>query len=88
MNFTPGMMALLSAKLTPQTAHQCMVLGRRFAAPEAVSAGIIDGAFPENDLLSRGLEYTRTLVGKDAATIAAIKSQLYANALTELRTPL
>ena len=42
MVFTPGMEALLRAKLTPQTAHQAMVLGRRFTAPEAVSAGMID----------------------------------------------
>ena len=86
MVFTPGMEALLRSKLTPQTAHQAMVLGRRFTAPEAVSAGMIDAAFAENDLLDRSLEYATSLVGKDAATIRAIKQQLYASSLTLLRT--
>lgn len=86
MAFTLGMEALLRAKLTPQTAHQAMVLGRRFTAPEAVSAGMVDAAFSDADLLERSLEYATSLVGKDAATIRAIKQQLYASTLTLLRT--
>jgi Delta3-Delta2-enoyl-CoA isomerase len=88
MVFTPGMEALLRAKLTPQTAHQSMVLGRRFTAPEAASAGMVDAAFAEPELLDRSLEYATSLVGKDAATIRAIKQQLYASTLTLLRTAL
>jgi enoyl-CoA hydratase/carnithine racemase len=87
LNFTAGMSALLMAKLSPQTAHQAMVLGRRFTAPEALAAGMIDGMFPEADLLSAGLAYANTLVGKDSATIGAIKAQLYASTLTDLRGP-
>jgi enoyl-CoA hydratase/carnithine racemase len=87
LNFTAGMSALLKAKLSPQTAHQAMVLGRRFTAPEALAAGMIDGMFPEADLLSAGLAYANTLVGKDSATIGAIKAQLYASTLTDLRGP-
>jgi enoyl-CoA hydratase/carnithine racemase len=85
MVFTPGMEALLRSKLTPQTAHQSMVLGRRFAAPEAVAAGMIDGTFAEDELLDRSLEYASSLGGKDAAVIRAIKEQLYANTLMLLR---
>jgi enoyl-CoA hydratase/carnithine racemase len=88
MTFTAGMMSLLTAKLTPQTAHQSMVLGRRFTAPEALSAGIVDGMFSESDLLGRGLEYANSLVGKDAKTLGAIKAQLYASTLTDLRNAL
>lgn len=88
MTFTAGMAALLSAKLTPQTAHQAMVLGRRFTAPEALAAGIIDGAFAEPQLLESGLAYANALVGKDPATIAAIKARLYAPVLTQLRDAL
>src|ERR1700709_1419282 len=53
MTFTAGMKALLSAKLTPQIAHQPMVLGRRFTAPEAAAAGMIDGTFSDEELLER-----------------------------------
>jgi enoyl-CoA hydratase/carnithine racemase len=85
MQFTAGMMSLLSAKLSPQAAHQSMVLGRRFAAPEAAALGMIDGTFAEPELLASSLAYANTLVGKDPATLAGIKKALYATTLTQLR---
>jgi enoyl-CoA hydratase/carnithine racemase len=86
MVFTPGMEALLRSKLSPQTAHQAMVLGRKYTAPEALSAAIIDGTFAESELLDHSLEYATSLVGMDAATIQSIKKQLYSDTLTLLRT--
>lgn len=86
MAFTAGMNSLLTAKLSAQTAHQAMVLGRRFAAPEAAAAGILDGALAESELASNALATAQELVGKDPATIQAIKRTLYASTLTLLRT--
>jgi Delta3-Delta2-enoyl-CoA isomerase len=88
MAFTAGMNSLLTAKLSKKTAHQAMVLGRRFTAPEALAAGILDDTSSETDLLPRALEYAQTLVGKDATTIRAIKRMLYASTLTQLRAAL
>jgi enoyl-CoA hydratase/carnithine racemase len=85
MSFTAGMNSLLTARLSPQTAHQAMVLGRRFTAPEAERAGIVDGIFSETDLEPRAITYAETLVGKDAATMKSIKQTLYAPTLTLLR---
>jgi Delta3-Delta2-enoyl-CoA isomerase len=85
MSFTAGMNSLLTAKLSPQTAHQAMVLGRRFTAPQAERAGILDGVFSETDLEPRAIAYAETLVGKDAATIESIKQTLYASTLALLR---
>lgn len=86
MAFTAGMNALLTAKLSAQTAHQAMVLGRRFTAPAAAAAGILDGTMPEAELVSGAISYAEALVGKDATTIQAIKRMLYASTLTLLRT--
>jgi enoyl-CoA hydratase/carnithine racemase len=86
MSFTAGMNSLLAARLSPQTAHQAMVLGRRFTAPEAERAGIVDGIFSETDLEPRAITYAETLVGKDAATMKSIKQTLYAPTLALLRT--
>ena len=88
MNFTVGMSSLLTAKLSAQTAHQAMVLGRRFTAPEAATAGILDGTLPEPELVSAAIAYAETLVGKDPATIQAIKRTLYGPTLELLRTAL
>jgi Delta3-Delta2-enoyl-CoA isomerase len=88
MAFTAGMNALLTAKLSKKTAHQAMVLGRRFTAPEALAAGILDDTSTESELLPGALAYAETLVGKDATTIQAIKRRLYETTLTQLRATL
>ena len=85
MAFTAGMNALLTAKLSPQTAHQAMVLGRRFTAPEALAVGILDSTAGEAELLPSAFAYAETLVGKDAKTIRAIKQTLYRSTLDLLR---
>ncbi|HEX4403135.1 MAG TPA: enoyl-CoA hydratase-related protein [Galbitalea sp.] len=86
MRFTPGMNSLLTSKLSAQTAHQAMVLGRRYTAPEAEAAGIVDGIFSETDLETHATAYAESLAGKDAATIASIKKTLYAQTLALLRS--
>ncbi len=86
MAFTAGMNSLLTAKLSAQTAHQAMVLGRRFTAPEAMAAGILDGMLAEGELVPSAETQAAALVGKDPATIQAIKRTLYASTLTLLRT--
>ena len=86
MRFTAGMNSLLTAKLSAQTAHQAMVLGRRFTGPEAAMAGILDATLPESGLISGAISYAESLTGKDPATIQAIKRTLYAPTLTLLRT--
>ena len=86
MVFTQGMQALLESKLTPQTAHQAMVLARRFTAPEAQAAGLVDGVFAEADLADRALEYATSLLPKDPAVMGPIKKQIYGSTLALLRT--
>ena len=45
--FTPGMAALIQAKLTPRTALDSMATGRRYGGPDALAAGIVDGVASE-----------------------------------------
>lgn len=86
LTFSAGMKALLSSKLTPQVAHQSMVLGRRFTPPEAAAAGMIDATFADEELLDRSLEYATSLLGKDGTVIQTIKKELYEETLSLLRT--
>jgi enoyl-CoA hydratase/carnithine racemase len=85
--FTPGMAALIQAKLTPQAATTAMTTGFRYDAEAAVAAGILDGAAEEADLLVTAIARVQPLAGKDSTTLGAIKSTMYADVLTSLRTP-
>ena len=83
--FTPGMAALIQGKLTPAAAHEAMTTGKRYGGMAAATAGIVDEAVPEEDVLPKALDRARALTGKNPQTLTAIKTQMYTGALTALR---
>jgi enoyl-CoA hydratase/carnithine racemase len=82
--FTPGMTALLKARLTAATAHEAMVTGRRYGGPEAVAAGLADEAVPADQVLTAAGHRAGALAAKPRATVAAIKRGLYADVVSAL----
>lgn len=86
--FTPGMAALIQAKLTPQAAVASMTTGRRFGGPDARAYGIVDAVATEDAITADALELLRPLAGKDPGTLGAIKTTMFgtaADALTAAR---
>jgi len=77
MPLTPGMNALITAKLPKVTAHEAIVTGRRYGAEECAAKGIVHEALPEAEVLPRAIEIARALTGKDRGTQAALKRRLY-----------
>ncbi|GAA3749992.1 enoyl-CoA hydratase-related protein [Salinactinospora qingdaonensis] len=89
--FTPGMSALIQARLAPQTAHEAMVTARRYGGHDALAVGIVDRAVDEDAVRPTAVEIAQAQVGKDGPTLATIKSRMYAPVLAALRdtdTPL
>jgi len=85
--FTPGMSALIAARLPVRTAIESMTTGRRYGGEEAAAAGIVDEAVGEGDVLARSLARAAALAGKDPATLRTIKQRLHETALAALRGP-
>jgi enoyl-CoA hydratase/carnithine racemase len=83
--FTRGMSALIQARLTPQTAHQAMTTARRYPAPDAVAAGIVDQAVDEEAVRRTAVEIAAAQAGKAGPTLATIKARMYAPTLATLR---
>jgi len=83
--FTPGLSALIAARLTRRIAHEAMVTGRRYGGIDAAAAGIVDEAVPEADVLPQALGRARALAGKDAITLGTIKARLHADVVATLR---
>jgi enoyl-CoA hydratase/carnithine racemase len=86
--FTPGMSALIAARLPTRTAHEAMTTGKRYGGEEAANAGIVEEAVAEDEVLPRAIARAAALADKDPATFQTIKQRLYAETLTELRAPL
>jgi Delta3-Delta2-enoyl-CoA isomerase len=82
--FTPGMAALVQAKLTPAAAIAAMTTGRRFDGPTAVATGLVDRTADEAALVATATEAVRPLAGKDRGTLGSIKSTMFAPAAAAL----
>jgi enoyl-CoA hydratase/carnithine racemase len=85
--FTPGMAALIQARLPAQVAHEAMTTGRRYGGTDAERLGIVDFAVDMDAVLDRALELASGLAGKEPATLATIKERMYAEVLRVLLDP-
>lgn len=85
--FTPGMAALVQARLSKATAHEAMTTGRRYGGRDALAAGIVAEALDEGDVLPRAIARARELAPKHGATLATIKRRMYGDVLAALRDP-
>ncbi|MGY1829533.1 enoyl-CoA hydratase-related protein [Geodermatophilus sp. SYSU D01180] len=83
--FSPGMSALVQARLTPQTAHVAMTTGRRYGGTDALAAAIVDRAVVEEEVRPAAVEIAAAHAGKAGPTLGTIKSRLYAPVLALLR---
>jgi enoyl-CoA hydratase/carnithine racemase len=84
--FSPGMQALLVARLAPRTAHEAMATGRRFAADDALAAGIVDATAAEDDVVATAVARAAALAHTAGPTLGRIKAQLHGPAAEVLRT--
>ncbi len=85
--FTPGMSALIAARLPVRTAIEAMTTGRRYGGEEAAVASIVDDAVAEHAVLPTALARAAALAGKDAVTLRTIKQRLHEPVLSALRGP-
>jgi Delta3-Delta2-enoyl-CoA isomerase len=83
--FTPGMSALIAARLSPQVAHEAMTTARRYGGDDAAAAGIVEEAVGVDDVLDRAIARAAALASKDPVTLGVIKQRLYSGALAALR---
>ena len=82
--FTPGMAALIQAKLTPQAAVSAMTTGSRFGGVEAAAIGIVDATADEDAVTGAAINMLAPLGGKDQGTLGAIKNTMFATAVAAL----
>ncbi|MFI6569838.1 enoyl-CoA hydratase-related protein [Nocardia fluminea] len=83
--FTPGMAALIQAKLSSPAAVTAMTTGHRFSGPDALAAGLVDATAPDAEVLPAAVDRITPLLGKNPATLAAIKTTMYSAVTAALR---
>jgi enoyl-CoA hydratase/carnithine racemase len=84
LSFTPGMDALLRARLPVRAAQQAMTTGRRYGGTEAHAAGLIDATAADGQVLPTALEIAGPLAGQAGPALGLIKRQMYGGVVTAL----
>ncbi len=82
--FTPGMNALIRARLPIATAHEAMTTGRRYGGADAQLAGIVAATAGEGEVLDAAVARAEALAAKAGPVLGAIKARLYAEVIAEL----
>jgi enoyl-CoA hydratase/carnithine racemase len=83
--FSPGMAALIQAKLTPGAAVEAMTTGRRYGGADAEAIGLVTATAPQGEVTSAAVDLATALKGKDPGTLRAIKSTMFASVTAALR---
>ena len=83
--FSPGMAAIIQAKLTPAAAVEAMTTGRRYGGADAEAAGLVTATAQEDRVTTTAVDLVTPLKGKDACTLQAIKSTMFASVTAALR---
>lgn len=83
--FTPGMTALIQARLTPQVAHEVMTTGRRLGGEQAKAYGVVDATAGLDEVLPLAVERAGELAPKAGPTLGLIKTRMYASVIALLR---
>lgn len=84
MPFTVAMNALVTERLTNQVAVEAMTTGRRYAADDAIAAGIVDAKADADALLASAVERAAALAANRKPNLPVIKRALHRRALAGL----
>jgi enoyl-CoA hydratase/carnithine racemase len=84
MPFTPGMNALIPARLPAVTAHEAMVTGRRYTGTEALAAGIVSVLSDEEAVVVEAVALAAPLAAKAGPGLARIRTTLHAEVIALL----
>ena len=82
--FAPGMSALIQSKLSPDTAQEAMLTGRRYGGIDALEAGLVSQALSEDELVPVATEWARSQSGKAGPTLRTIRTTMYRHVIDQL----
>ena len=83
--FSPGMSALVSARIPQPAMHDLVVSCRRIGGLEAERSGVVHRAVAQDAVFDVAFEMAHAYSGKDRATLHTVKRRLYPD-VTEMLT--
>lgn len=84
--FTPGMSALISAKVPQPAAHDLVVSCRQIGGDEALSLGVVNQVAEPASVVQRSIDLAASMADKDPSALRTVKRRLYPTAAAMLTT--
>jgi enoyl-CoA hydratase/carnithine racemase len=81
MQFMPFQLALITSRLSVDTANEAVLTGKRYDGAASLAAGIVQATAGPESLIARAAELVAPWTGKVPANVAALKHQLNADTL-------
>ena len=81
MTFTPGMEALLDAKLPQPAKHRLGVLGERVGGPDALALGVVDAVAGDGEVLDAAMARAAALAPKAGSALVGLRANFYRHAI-------
>jgi enoyl-CoA hydratase/carnithine racemase len=78
--FTPGMSALISAKVPQPAAHDLVVSCRQIGGKEALELGVVNRVAAHTEVVTDAVALARSMVDKDPTALRIVKKRLYPEA--------
>ena len=79
--FSPGMTALITAKIPQPAAHDLVISCRTIGAREALASGVIHRAVDADNVMPVATELAHAYADKDPETLETVKRRMYATAI-------
>jgi enoyl-CoA hydratase/carnithine racemase len=87
MSFSPGMAALIAAKLPQPARHRLAVLGERLPGPAALAAGAVDAVADEDAVLDTAMARAGALAAKARPVVTDLRRNFYRSTIDALDPP-
>jgi len=85
---TPGMTALIGARLPRQSFHEALLTGRRYGGEEAFARGMVESHHGADDLLPAARARARALGSHERDSVVNVKRSMWAHVEQALLRPL
>jgi enoyl-CoA hydratase/carnithine racemase len=83
--FSEGMTALIQSRLTPRTAVEAMITGRRYGGEDAQAAGIVDATAGQDAVRDTAVRLAAPHAAKGGPVLETIKARMHADVISALR---
>ncbi len=80
--FSPGMAALITAKIPQPVAHDLVISCRAIGAGEALASGVVNYAVAADNVMPLSRELAYAHADKDPTTLGVVKRRMYAHVVT------